>query len=108
MNRIFRDLNTIALGGAPLENKSNSKVPSAEEFMNNMPSSMKPSEAMREFANLHREAILKAAASSACIDFQKRTRTYGEISKSFRVNGGDFYKVDKESILNCYPKELIK
>lgn len=52
--------------------------------------------AMIEYAKLHREAILEAAAEEArtCIKYWR--------------NAPDETIVDKDSILNSYPVELIK
>lgn len=46
-----------------------------------------------EFANIHREAILKAAAENA------------EYKQEW--NGNIYGSLNKDSILNAYPKELI-
>lgn len=51
-------------------------------------------EAMKEYANLHREAILKAALESIpCLGSSSDIATYEEVEKE---------------VLNAYPKELIK
>jgi hypothetical protein len=51
-------------------------------------------EAMKEYANLHREAALKAAAKMATF--------------THRTSDGLRFVASKESILNAYPKELIQ
>ena len=67
----------------------------AEEFMLDTLESMDQQEverAMIEFAKMHVEAALKAAAENAEVNIPD----YGD------------YEVDEESILNAYPLENIK
>lgn len=85
------------------------KIPIAEEIVNKWAMDNgdllhdAAIEALKEFANIHREEILKAAAKSA---------------KAVIVNAGyppDFIRetpkkavVDEDSILSAYPRENIK
>lgn len=55
-------------------------------------------EAMLEYANLHREAALKAASEKVSLT---------DFAHEFLQEGAS-EAIDKDSILNAYPKENIK
>lgn len=60
---------------------------------------------MIEFAKLHVEAALKAASEKASMQIEETMSSVRYISHS---QGDQTLIVAKDSILNAYPKELIK
>lgn len=113
MNKIFRDTELVGSEGG----NTSEIPPSAEEYLNSK--EFEPDsgisfqeyngdgmsyiavKAMKAFAELHVRNALKSAAEKAEIE------EYESISKAtFSISVK--YRVDKESIINCYPKSLIK
>lgn len=102
------------------------QIPTAEEFLKEeagrWPRTQEAiSSIMIEFAQLHVEAALKAAAEKAlvnqrCTNYNSGQTVWDDQSNEVYVtvrneNSYDEYhviNVDEESILNAYPKELIQ
>ncbi len=97
------------------------KIPTAEQFLKEMYEKLnirwsdgelkswrdEDVEILKAFANLHREAILKAAAEKAIIIFhEKGTNEFNR--GPFRKSKQESIFIDKLSILSAYPKELIQ
>lgn len=79
------------------------KIPTAEEFCKNytrLRSAMAIQdliECMNEYAKLHVKAALEAAAENVCMEHEEGSVINPE---------GDWY-INKKSILNSYPENLI-
>lgn len=72
-----------------------SKIPTAEEFLNNIGQGNFSEQDLIEFTKLHVEAALKEASEKAELE--------GDEGSVF-----DYISVDKYSILNAYPLTNIK
>ena len=78
----------------------------AEEiYVKNANTAKSVQEVMIEFAMLHVKAALEAAAEKVKL---KEFRTTPQDQDSISNDMGDIYGVDKQSILNAYPEDLIK
>ena len=65
-------------------------------------------EAMIEFAKLHVEAALKEASENCKFKIQSHFNNNEEINNSIEDCIGNLNVIDKNSILNAYPLNLIK
>ena len=79
------------------------KIPTARHLS----SGLVEAKRMIEFARLHVEAALQAAAKDVHL-IDCNNYNHGKTSRKYNANGHIDIKISETSILNAYPKELIK